>query len=91
MRSLQEASARQSLPGDGDLDVVPDTELAARVASGPGFWTGWLAELDRQGQLEELLAENVIARALREAPTATRPGPAVPPSPPGRSRSARSC
>jgi len=42
--------------------------MAARIASGPGFWTDWLAELDRQGLLEELLAEDVIARALREAP-----------------------
>ena len=42
--------------------------MAARIASGPGFWTDWLAELDRQGLLEELLAEGVIARALREAP-----------------------
>src|SRR5260370_39621661 len=40
--------------------------MAARIASGPGFWTEWLAELDRQGLLEELLAEDVIARALRE-------------------------
>ena len=44
-------------------------ETAARVASGPGFWTEWLAELGRQGLLEELLAEDVIARALREAPS----------------------
>jgi hypothetical protein len=44
-------------------------EVAARVASGPGFWTDWLAELDRQGLLEELLAQDVIARALREAPS----------------------
>jgi hypothetical protein len=43
-------------------------EMAARIASGPGFWTEWLADLDRQGLLEELLAEDVIARALREAP-----------------------
>ena len=42
--------------------------MSARIASGPGFWTEWLAELDRQGLLEELLAEGVIARALREAP-----------------------
>ena len=42
--------------------------MAARVASGPGFWTEWLAELDRQGLLEDLLADGVIARALREAP-----------------------
>jgi hypothetical protein len=45
------------------------TEMAARIASGPGFWTDWLAELDRQGLLEELLAGDVIARALAEAPT----------------------
>src|SRR5580700_9173601 len=44
-------------------------EMAARIASGPGFWTDWLAELDRQGLLEELLADGVIARALREAPS----------------------
>ena len=25
-------------------------EIAARVASGPGFWTEWLAELDREGR-----------------------------------------
>jgi len=43
-------------------------EMAARIASGPGFWTGWLAEPGRQGLLEELLAADVIARALREAP-----------------------
>jgi len=43
-------------------------EMAARIASGPGFWTDWLAELDRQGLLEELLDEDVIVRALREAP-----------------------
>ena len=43
-------------------------EMAARIASGPGFWTDWLAELGRQGLLEELLAKDVIARALREAP-----------------------
>ena len=55
-------------PGEDDADA----ELAARVASGPGFWTGWPGELDRHGLLEELLAEDVIARALREAPTAHR-------------------
>jgi hypothetical protein len=43
-------------------------EVAARVASGPGFWTEWLAELGRPGLLEELLAGGVIARVLREAP-----------------------
>ncbi len=53
-------------PRGGDSGAA---EMAARIASGPGFWTGWLAELDRQGLLEELLAADVIARALREAPT----------------------
>ena len=43
--------------------------MAARVASGPGFWTDWLAELDRRGLLEDLLAGDVIARGLREAPS----------------------
>ena len=52
-------------PGGGEA-VLGDA--AARVASGPGFWMGWLAELDRTGLLEELLAGDVIARALREAP-----------------------
>ena len=55
----------------GEEDAVPDG-LAARVASGPGFWTDWLAEPDRQGLLEDLLADGVIARALREAPTGHR-------------------
>jgi len=52
--------------GEGSEDAA---EMAARIASGPGFWTGWLAELGRQGLLEELLAHDVIARALREAPS----------------------
>src|SRR6266566_3660069 len=52
-------------PRGGDSGAA---EMAARIASGPGFWTDWLAELDRQGLLEELLAADVIARALREAP-----------------------
>jgi hypothetical protein len=50
--------------------LVPDT--AARVAAGPGFWTEWLSELSRDGLLEALLAEDVIARALREAPAGHR-------------------
>ncbi len=57
------------LPQD---DAFADAGLAARVASGPGFWTGWLAGLDRAGLLEELLADDVIARALREAPAGHR-------------------
>src|SRR6266536_2944291 len=55
-------------PGPGPVQG----DLAARVTCGPGFWTEWLAELDRQGLLEELLADGVIARALREAPTGHR-------------------
>jgi hypothetical protein len=51
-----------------DDDAAAGTEMAARIASGPGFWTDWLAELERQGLLEELPADGVIARALREAP-----------------------
>jgi len=42
--------------------------MAARIASGPGFWTQWLSDLGRDGLLEQLLADGVIARALREAP-----------------------
>jgi hypothetical protein len=53
-------------PPEGNVQAA---ELAARIASGPGFWTDWLAELDRQGLLEDLLADGVIARALREAPS----------------------
>ncbi|HEY1001102.1 MAG TPA: IS4 family transposase, partial [Streptosporangiaceae bacterium] len=56
------SSTAAGVPRDGEA------ALAARIASGPGLWTEWLAELDRQGLLEDLLAENVIARALREAP-----------------------
>ena len=56
----------------GEEDAVPDGLVSARVASGPGFWTDWLAEPDRQGLLEDLLADGVIARALREAPTGHR-------------------
>ena len=59
------ASTSPALPEDDGRAA----EIAARVASGPGFWTEWLAELEREGLLEVLLAEDVIARALREAPT----------------------
>src|SRR5215469_12313426 len=58
------ASTSPALPEDGEA-----AEIAARVASGPGFWTEWLAELGREGLLESLLADDVIARALAEAPT----------------------
>ena len=53
-------------------DNEKTAEMAARVASGPGFWMEWLAELDRQGLLEDLLGDGVIARALREAPPGHR-------------------
>jgi hypothetical protein len=56
------SSTAAGVPRDGEA------ALAARIASGPGLWTERLAELDRQGLLEDLLAEDVIARALREAP-----------------------
>jgi len=60
------ASTSPALQRDSDDEAA---QMAARVASGPGFWTEWLAELDRQGLMEELLADGVIARALREAPS----------------------
>jgi hypothetical protein len=61
--------APASTPAAPQRDSDGAAEIAARVASGPGFWTEWLAELGRQGLLEELLADGVIARALREAPS----------------------
>ena len=60
------ASTQSAPQRDNDDEAA---EMAARIASGPGFWTGWLAELGRQGLLEELLAHDVIARALRETPS----------------------
>ena len=60
--------APASTPAAAHRDNDGAAEIAARVASGPGFWTEWLAELGRPGLLEELLADGVIARALREAP-----------------------
>jgi hypothetical protein len=63
---ITHASTAPALRGEEESGAA---EIAARVASGPGFWTEWLAELGRQGLLEELLAEDVIARALREAPS----------------------
>jgi len=61
--------APASTPAAPQRDNDEAAQIAARVASGPGFWTEWLAELGRQGLLEDLLAGDVIARALREAPT----------------------
>ncbi len=56
------------VPGGGDAGEEEAAEVAARLASGPGFWTQWLADLGREGLLEQLLAHDVIGRALREAP-----------------------
>jgi hypothetical protein len=58
------ASIPSALPEEDEA-----AEIAARVAAGPGFWAEWLAELDREGLLEALLAEDVIGRALREVPS----------------------
>ncbi len=68
--SLVELSSISPAPSWAQ-DAIPDG-LAARVASGPGFWTDWLAEPDRQRLLEDLLAKDVIARALRGAPAGHR-------------------
>jgi hypothetical protein len=38
------------------------------VLCGPGLWLDWLEKLQRASLLEELLADDVIARALEEAP-----------------------
>jgi Insertion element 4 transposase N-terminal/Transposase DDE domain len=65
---ISPASTAAEPPADDDEAAA----LAARLASGPGFWTEWLAELDRHGLLEDLLADGVMARALREAPSGHR-------------------
>src|SRR5258708_39797738 len=51
-----------------DGDAVPEAGWAGRVLSGPGLWLDWLEELQRASLLEDLLAEDVIMRALAEAP-----------------------
>src|SRR2546430_9651906 len=61
-------------PRGGDSGAA---ETATRIASGPGFWTDWLAELDPQGLLEELLPPGVIARALPEAAPGPQHDPAL--------------
>ena len=61
-------SASTPAPAEGD-DHAAAAQLAARLASGPGFWTEWLADLGREGLLVQLLADGVIGRALREAPS----------------------
>jgi Transposase DDE domain/Insertion element 4 transposase N-terminal len=46
------------------IPSAPGADLAGRVLSGPGLWLDWLEELQRESLLEELLAGDVIARAL---------------------------
>jgi Insertion element 4 transposase N-terminal/Transposase DDE domain len=41
--------------------------VAGRVAAGPGLWEDWLADLRREGLIEELLADGVIAGAVAGA------------------------
>jgi hypothetical protein len=62
-------SVPASTPVPAEMGDPAAAELAARLASGPGFWAEWLADLGREGLLEQLLAGDVIARALREAPS----------------------
>jgi hypothetical protein len=62
------ASSSISPAQPGDDGAAPCPELSERVLSGPGLWLDWLGELDRASLLEELLAEDVIARALAGAP-----------------------
>jgi Insertion element 4 transposase N-terminal len=52
--------------GEGESRLRAD--LASRVLSGPGLWTGWLEDLDRRGLIEELLAGGVIDQAVAAAP-----------------------
>ena len=52
----------------GDDDAIGGAGLAGRVLCGPGLWLDWLEKLQRASLLEELLADDVIARALEEAP-----------------------
>ena len=54
--------------GAGEL-LVPGTGagVAGRVAAGPGLWEDWLADLRREGLIEELLADGVIAGAVAGA------------------------
>ena len=51
----------------GDDDAIGGAGLAGRVLCGPGLWLDWLEKLQRASLLEELLADDVIARALEEA------------------------
>jgi Transposase DDE domain/Insertion element 4 transposase N-terminal len=55
-----------------DPEAADGSDVAARVAAGPGFWAEWLSELSRAGLLEALLADGAVDRALREAPSGHR-------------------
>lgn len=64
-------SVQCAMPSDllsCDPEAADESDIAARVAAGPGFWTEWLSELSRAGLLEALLADGAVDRALREAP-----------------------
>jgi Insertion element 4 transposase N-terminal/Transposase DDE domain len=55
-------------PGEAREQERLREDLASRVLSGPGLWTGWLDELDRRGLLAELLSDGVIEEAIASAP-----------------------
>ena len=64
-------SPQASPAADADSGKEEDrlrAELAARVASGPGLWLEELEGLDREGLLEQLLAEGTIGEAAATAP-----------------------
>jgi hypothetical protein len=65
------SSPQASPAADADSGEEEDrlrAELAARVASGPGLWLEELEGLDREGLLEQLLAEGTIGEAAATAP-----------------------
>jgi hypothetical protein len=62
------ASSSISPAQSGDDGAAPCPGLPERVLSGPGLRLDWLVALDRASPLEELLAEDVIGRALAGVP-----------------------
>ena len=64
--SPQASPAADADPGEEEDRLR--AELAARVASGPGLWLQELEGLDREGLLEQLLAEGTIGEAAATAP-----------------------
>jgi hypothetical protein len=53
---------------DEDEESRLQAGLASRILSGPGLWLDWLAEIDRRGLVEELLAGGIIDQAVATAP-----------------------